>query len=47
MPRKWVKVVYNILAGSLHQLDQSSASDPLTADSLQYVSTQPAIPTCI
>ncbi len=31
MPHKWVKVVYNTLAGSLHQLDQSSASDPLTA----------------
>ncbi len=35
--------VPELVAGSLHQFDPGSASDPFTADSLQYVSTQPAL----
>ncbi len=32
-----------LVAGSLYQFDPGSASDPFTAYSLQYVSTQPAL----
>ncbi len=32
-----------LVAGSLYQFDLGSASDPYTAHSLQYVSTQPAL----
>ncbi len=39
--------VLELVAGSLHQLDQGSASGPLTTDSLQYVSSQPALHACI
>ncbi len=31
------------MAGSLYQFDPGSASDPFTADSLQYVSARPAL----
>ena len=35
--------VPELVAGSLCQFDPGSASDPFTADTLQYVSTQPAL----
>ena len=35
--------VPELVAGSFKQFDLGSASDPFTADSLQYVSTQPAL----
>jgi len=34
--------VPELVAGSFYQFDLGSASDPFTADSWQYVSTQPA-----
>jgi len=35
--------VPELVAGSFKQFDLGSASDPFTADSLQYVSTEPAL----